>query len=92
MERAGRARGCCKARPGLDGRIRRSWTRRSDAFGQVRREELQSDKSSLWRAEILPWLPRQGRRDRPARVNGARARDFLPSCWHRRAARSRASI
>ena len=45
------------ARPGLDGRIRRYWTRRSDAFGQVRREELQSDKSSLWRAEILPWLP-----------------------------------
>ena len=48
-----------KARPGLDGRIRRYWTRRSDAFGQVRREELQSDKSSLWRAEILPWLPRR---------------------------------
>ena len=36
-----------KVRPGLDGRIRRYWTRRSDAFGQVRREELQSDKSSL---------------------------------------------
>ena len=32
-----------KARPGLDRRIRRYWTRRSDAFGQVRREELQSD-------------------------------------------------
>ncbi len=51
-------RGAVTARPGLDGRIRRYWTRRSGAFGQVRREELHSDKSSLWRAEILPWLPR----------------------------------
>ena len=56
---AGAPRGAVTARPGLDGRIRRYWTRRSGAFGQVRREELHSDKSSLWRAEILPWLPRR---------------------------------
>ena len=56
---AGAPRGAVTARPGLDGRIRRYWTRRSNAFGQVRRGELQSDKSSLWRAEILPWLPRR---------------------------------
>lgn len=41
----------------LRGRIHRYWSQRAAAFGQVRQQELQSDKTERWWAEIAPYLP-----------------------------------
>lgn len=58
---------CCYGHPQrtavrdpLAGRIRRYWSQRAAAFGQVRRQELHSDKPELWWAEIAPRLPAAG--------------------------------
>ena len=43
--------------PRLDARIRHYWSHRAAGFGQVRRQELHSDKAERWWAEIAPHLP-----------------------------------
>lgn len=48
-------------------RIQRYWTQRAAAFGQVRRQELHSDKPERWWAEIAPRLPADTRGE-PLRV------------------------
>ena len=43
--------------PRLDARIRQYWSHRAAGFGQVRQQELHSDKAERWWAEIAPYLP-----------------------------------